>query len=46
MVSGVKDAMILANQLFFGIFADRTELLVDVCNSALHVSDGDDRVLI
>ena len=46
MVPGVENAMILAEQLIAGVFADGAELVVDVGDGSPHVGGGDDGVLI
>ncbi len=46
MVAGVEDAVVLAQEFLARIFADGAELVVHVGDGSLHVSGGDDGVLV
>jgi hypothetical protein len=46
MVARVEDAMVLAQQLLLGIFAEGTEFVVDIGDGSLNVGSGDDGVLV
>ena len=46
MMARVQDAMILPDQLFFGIFTDGAKFLVHVSDGAVDVGDSYDGVLI
>src|SRR5882757_4654727 len=46
MMARIEDAVILAQQLVSGVFADAAELLIDIGDRALDVGDSHDSVLI